>query len=316
MNSLAPPSPRHLLMNLLRAADSGCLTAAEAVAAGELFGISGNATRVALARLAAAGLVDATTRGTYRLGQAGIALDKEVSSWRDAEQRVVDVERPMDRGADRGPAADRSRGVARTGARAVAAGVARTRSRSVRPSGQSRRRRRIGALAPRRARRRRRRRRCSAPISSIAKREQQARKLWDVDELTRRYRDGSEQLEKWLKRSRRLSEAWRPRNPSCSAIDAIRQLVFDPLLPEPLIDVALRCQLPERRDRIRSGRPPRSGPIFSLLREGETWRTPIELLDRAAPHSDARNERKSRDQPGPILNKRLLSQFLRSEPRS
>jgi len=239
MNSLAQPSPRHLLMNLLRAADSGCLTAAEAVAAGELFGISGNATRVALARLAAAGLVDATTRGTYRLGQAGIALDKEVSSWRDAEQRVVKwsgrwiavLTAGMPR-TDRAAWRARERALSLLGLRELDAGL------FIRPDnlqgGVASVRLRLGALGVG----------DETPVFGAdqfdRKREQQARKLWDVDELTRFYRDGSEQLKKWLKRSNRLSQGVAAKESFLLGDTAIRQLVFDPLLPDPLIDVALR----------------------------------------------------------------------------
>jgi phenylacetic acid degradation operon negative regulatory protein len=239
MHNLAPPSPRHLLMNLLRAADSGCLTAAEAVAAGELFGISGNATRVALARLAAAGLVDATTRGTYRLGPAGIALDKEVSSWRDAEQRVVPwsgrwiavLTAGLPR-TDRAAWRTRERALSLLGLREFDAGL------FVRPDnlagGVESVRLRLGALGVG----------AETPVFSADqfdfKREQLARTLWDVDELTRFYRDGREQLQKWLKRSSRLSQGEVAKESFLLGDNAIRKLVFDPLLPEPLIDVALR----------------------------------------------------------------------------
>jgi phenylacetic acid degradation operon negative regulatory protein len=226
-------------MNLLRAADSGCLTAAEAVAAGELFGISGNATRVALARLAAAGLVDATTRGTYRLGQAGIALDKEVSSWRDAEQRLVDwsgqwiavLTAGLPR-TDRAAWRARERALSLLGLRELDAGL------FIRPDnlegGVESVRSRLSALGVGDA----------TPVFCAdqfdAPREQQARTLWKAGELTQRYRNGSNKLQKWLKRAPLLSGAIAAKESFLLGDRAIRQLVFDPLLPDPLIDVGLR----------------------------------------------------------------------------
>ena len=46
------PNPRSLILNLLLATDSQCLSAREAVASCALFGISENSVRVTLARLA------------------------------------------------------------------------------------------------------------------------------------------------------------------------------------------------------------------------------------------------------------------------
>ena len=239
MTSDANPAPRHLLMNLLRAADSGSLSAAEAVAAGELFGISGNATRVALARLAAAGLVDATTRGTYRLGQAGIALDTEVSSWRDAESRVVAwsgkwiavLTAGLPR-TDRAAWRARDRALSLLGLRELDSGL------FVRPDnlqgGVDSVRARLAALGVGE----------ETPVFGADRfdraREQQARRLWDAGELTRRYRDGGTKLRSWLKRAPILSGGVAAKESFLLGDRAIRQLVFDPLLPDPLIDVALR----------------------------------------------------------------------------
>lgn len=226
-------------MNLLRAADHGCLTAAEAVTAGELFGISGNATRVALARLAAAGLVDATTRGSYRLGQAGVALDNEVSAWRSAETRVVPwrnrwvavLTTGLPR-TDRAAWRARERALSLLGLRELDGGL------FVRPDNLQ------GGVASLRSR-----------LASLGVGEEtpvfcadqfdgalehQARRLWDVDELTRGYSDGCERLTKWLARAGRLPDGVAAKEAFLLGDHAIRQLVFDPLLPDPLIDAAAR----------------------------------------------------------------------------
>ncbi|TAH66707.1 MAG: PaaX family transcriptional regulator [Rhodopseudomonas palustris] len=239
MTDLAQPSPRHLLMNLLRAADKGCLTAAEAVAAGELFGISGNATRVALARLAAAGLVDAKTRGSYRLGQAGVALDNEVSAWRSAEARVVPwsgrwiavLTTGLPR-TDRAAWRARERALSLLGLRELQGalfvrpdnldgGVASVRARLASLG--------VGAETPVF---------CADQFDDAL--DQQARQLWNVDELMRSYRDGCARLTQWLAGAASLPEGIAAKEAFLIGDHAIRQLVFDPLLPDPLIDAALR----------------------------------------------------------------------------
>jgi phenylacetic acid degradation operon negative regulatory protein len=58
------------------------------VRAGELFGISENNVRVALARLVRAGRVERDERGQYRLGEAARALNRRVTSWANVEDRL------------------------------------------------------------------------------------------------------------------------------------------------------------------------------------------------------------------------------------
>mgnify|MGYP000085448055 CR=1 FL=1 len=54
----------------------------------ELFGISANNARVALARLSADGLIEAAERGSYALSARAHELADDVATWRTAEQRV------------------------------------------------------------------------------------------------------------------------------------------------------------------------------------------------------------------------------------
>ena len=56
------PNPKQLILNLLLAADHNTLSAREAVGSCKLFGIRENNVRVALVRLSANGLVEATCR--------------------------------------------------------------------------------------------------------------------------------------------------------------------------------------------------------------------------------------------------------------
>jgi phenylacetic acid degradation operon negative regulatory protein len=59
------------------------------VSAAGLFGIDENALRVAIARLLAAGQITRDERGQYRLGEAARAIDRRVLGWRDADSRVT-----------------------------------------------------------------------------------------------------------------------------------------------------------------------------------------------------------------------------------
>ncbi|MCR3766861.1 PaaX family transcriptional regulator, partial [Pseudomonas aeruginosa] len=82
------PAPRDLILKFLLSADDGQLTARDAVAACALFGIRENSVRVALVRLAAAGMIEAAERGAYRLGANASDLAEDVRDWRNAESRV------------------------------------------------------------------------------------------------------------------------------------------------------------------------------------------------------------------------------------
>src|SRR5690606_7410761 len=71
-------------------------------------------------------------------------------------------------------------------------------------------------------------------------RERRAAAMWDGAALTRAYRDTRAQLEAWLATAGSLGPEAAARESFLLGNDAIRQLVFDPLLPDPLVDVAAR----------------------------------------------------------------------------
>lgn len=226
-------------MNLLLAVDGGVLSAADAVAAASLFDISGNATRVALARLASLGLIEAEGRGRYRLGPRGMALAEEVSTWRSAEERL----RPWDGGwivvvtgalprTDRGALRMRDRALGMLGLRELEPGL------FIRPDnlagGAAALRTRLQALGVG----------GEAPVFRAVdfdnEREHEARMLWAADDLVHVYRDWLRRIDEWLARAGGLALGPAARESFLLGDAAIRQLVFDPLLPEPLIDVELR----------------------------------------------------------------------------
>ena len=228
------PNARPLLLRLLLAVEGGVLDAAAAIRAAALFGISANSLRVALTRLSASGRIEAVGRGSYRLGHAARALGEDVATWRDAEQRlrpwhgewIVACVAGLSR-SDRRALRTRERAFALLGMRALdealfirpdnlAGGVARVRAR-------------LHALGVER----------SVPVFLAhdldSASETRARALWQVRDLERGYRAGRKALETSLKRLPRLSLEQAARESYLVGDQALRRLVFDPLLPAPLI---------------------------------------------------------------------------------
>jgi len=243
MRSEHRPEPRHLLLNLFLGTAHRRLSAREAIASCALFGIRENNVRVALVRLAAAGMIEAIERGQYRLGPKAEGLAGDVSTWRNVEDRVRD----WDGGwvvvhvgalprSDRAAVRARERALGLLGLRELDAGL------FVRPDnlagGVSAVRERLARLG-------------LGPEAAVFvayefddERRRRAAKLWDTKALDRGYRATRAQLESWLARwsagTPPLSIEAAARESFLLGNDAIRQLVFDPLLPAPLVDVEAR----------------------------------------------------------------------------
>jgi len=233
------PEPRHLILNLLLVAAQRRLSAREAVGACALFGIRENSVRVTLARLSAAGLVEAVDRGEYRLGPGAARLADEVATWRDAERRVRDwngawiVVHVGDLGrSDRAALRARDRALGILGLRELdrglflrpdnlAGGVEAARERLLK----------LG-LEPEAA--------VFVAHGFDAARERRAAALWDGRALTQAWRETRGRLEGWLARAASLALEPAARESYLLGNAAIRQLVFDPLLPAPLVDVDAR----------------------------------------------------------------------------
>lgn len=231
------PNPRSLILNLLLAADGQTMPAREAVAACALFGLSENSVRVALVRLAAAGLVETAGRGAYRLGPHAQGLAADVATWRQADRRLREwngdwilVHVGALGRSDRSVLRQRDRALALLGLRELERGL------YLRPDnladGVAAVRARLYALG------------LDADAAVFvardfdAAREQRARALWDGESLNRGYRDTRAKLDAWLRSSANLPLPVAARESFLLGNAAIHQLVFDPLLPAPLVDVA------------------------------------------------------------------------------
>lgn len=233
------PNPRHLILKFLLGAEGAAMSAREAVAACSLFGIRENSVRVALVRLAAAGMIEAAGRGAYRLGPNAAELADDVSTWRTAESRVrawsgawIVVHCGALGRSDRSALGRRDRALQLLGFREL------DREFFVRPDNL------VGGVA---AVRERLHKLGLDPAAAVflaaefdALRDARARALWDGRALTASYRQTRQKLEKWLQRAPGLEAEVAARESFLIGSGAIRQLVFDPLLPDPLVDTAER----------------------------------------------------------------------------
>lgn len=235
-------TPRSLILNLLLATEGEGQSARELIAGCALFGIREGSVRVALARLAAEGLIEPTRRGAYRLGPRAAPLAEDVATWREAEERVRDwsggwiaVHVGALGRSNRVALRARDRALAMLGLRELDRGL------YVRPDNL------VGGVREVRERLRKLGLDAAAAVFVATdfdpERETRARGLWDGEELTRRYRTTRAALERWRARSASLDPESAAREAYELGNDAIRLLVFDPLLPPPLVDAGERRAL-------------------------------------------------------------------------
>lgn len=230
---------RHLILDLLLASRGQPLAVREAVAACELFGIRENNVRVALARLSAEGLVVAAGRGSYELGPHARDLAGEVAGWRQVGQRLrawsgayVAVHVSVLGRSDRAALRRRERALAMLGFRELERGL------FIRPDNVEQD---LNAL---------RRRLHTLGLETEASvflashfddgREQAIHRCWDSAALNAAYAETTRQLREWMQRADQLEAEVAARESFLLGGNAIRQVVFDPLLPEPFVNGGLR----------------------------------------------------------------------------
>ena len=247
-------TPKSLILDLLSTAPKSALPVGALVAAGQLFGISENNARVTLARLRAAALVDQDERGRYRLAEEAAPVGKHVTAWRTTEQRV--------RAWDGGWIGVHTAAVQRSERRAHRHGGRALRflgfehfdsGLHLRPDNLA------GGVASVRLRLYELGLDTKALVCGIRdldeQAERRARRLWDVAALRAGYRSSLAALRK---SEQRLGDL-----PSHAALaesfvlggGVIRQIILDPLLPEPLVPADERAALVDAMGRYdRAGR--------------------------------------------------------------
>lgn len=237
-------TPRQLVLSLMLGAEARGDTALgvrELLAACALFGISDNSARVALARAVAAGLLVAPLRGHYALGPQARPLADEVGRWRQLDQQLLDWPGGWV-GVHVGATGRSDRPALRARERAFGLlGLAEfERGLHLRPDnlagGAGALRHRLAALVPEGTE--------TGTVfvlqSLSAGDEARARKLWESATRDAGYRETTERLSAWLDTARSLPLERAARECFELGHAAIHQLIFDPLLPAPLVDAGAR----------------------------------------------------------------------------
>lgn len=238
--------PRSLILSLLLGAErSGDTTLAvpELLAAAALFGLPENTVRVALTRAAAAGLLVAPARGRYALGPAARPLADAVLAWKRLPERLVDWQGNW-LAVHVGAAGRSDRPALRARERAFGLlGLAEfERGLHLRPDnlagGVEGLRTRLAALLPEGA--------LPGTVFALgglsAADAARAAGLWDSAALDAGYREGTTLLAAWLDAAPGLAPERAARESFELGGEAIRRLVFDPLLPAPLVDAEARAR--------------------------------------------------------------------------
>lgn len=213
----------------------------ELIAACALFGLPENSVRVALARAVAAGLLVTPQRGLYALGPQARALAAEVGRWRRLADQMVEwsgdwiaVHVGANGRSDRSALRARERAFGLLGLAEFERGL------HLRPDnlagGVQALRVRLAALLPEGAGTG-----TAFVIRDLAAADSaRACGLWDVGALDTLYGETSARLAAWLAQAAALPLERAARESFELGDQAIRQLVFDPLLPAPLVDTEAR----------------------------------------------------------------------------
>lgn len=237
-------SAPELVLSLADAAPEPRLSAANLVAAGALLDIDSGAMRVAVARLVKKGVLEQSARGEYRLGSRGVELHRRVQSWHRLEDQLA----PWGGGwlgvltghlgrSDKSGLRARERALRLKGFAAALPGL------SVRPANL-----RTG-LADLRAELTELGLDPLALLIGIAEGDPvnpfDPEALWDVAGLERRYADNCRHLAQSTGRITALDTQSAARETLLVGRAVMRDILHDPLLPEGMVDTALRRQMIE-----------------------------------------------------------------------
>ena len=233
------PAPRRLLLKLFSSRDGVQMNASSAVRVGALFGISENNIRVTLTRLQSANLLQLVERGFYELGPEGKLLAGQINAWPTVEASlcawredwIAVLTNTLEK-SDRKAKRLRERAFKLIGMREV------SNDFYIRPNnvvgGVDEIRNRLFNLGlDKRA--------LVFNISQFSKpQEILNRSQWQSEALENGYRTGLQEIEQSLMRLDSLPLEEATKESYLVGDNALQQLVFDPLLPAPLVDVSLR----------------------------------------------------------------------------
>lgn len=232
-------TPKQLILQLLSAAPDNAVSVRGLTHASDLLGISKNALRVALTRLKTDGMVLSVRRGMYTLGPRAIPLQRQIADWRmrealvrdDWDQSWVGVHAGCWPRADRTWLRARERVLQMLGFQTPCDGLW-LRPNNLDLSVTELHGRLVDVNVP-----------AATPVfemRALGPFEERARSLWDRAAMNESYREGIQQLA-----AARLRLQDKPVEPAAAEAfevggHAIRHILFDPLLPDPLVDVSAR----------------------------------------------------------------------------
>jgi phenylacetic acid degradation operon negative regulatory protein len=232
---------RALIMDLLYAAPETAITTRQFMLAAGLFAISENSMRVALTRLASEGLIAATARGVYQLTAQAKSISEPVAH----RVRGARATKPwsgsylaVQTGAlgrvDRTALVRRERTLRLHGFRELSPDLFIRPDNLAEPVKQTHERLLATGLDAR-------------AVMFVASHFDAAHStaishLWDTAALNHRYQSISLQVQTWLATTAHLAVDVAARESLLIGRQAIPLMLSDPLLPAPLVDVALQQQ--------------------------------------------------------------------------
>ena len=235
------PRPKSVVLDLLSTLRKHSAPVRFLVAAAEIFDIDPNATRVAITRLLACGLIERDERGAYRTGAAASPILHRLNSWRRIETRT----RQWD-GSWIGAAPDAcasTKDARLVGTRALEFIGMREFSPGlwIRPNNLE------GGLKAAREALLALRLPPDCPVFTLgdfdAAGEARARALWDAAAIRDLYRSIAADLERSSAKLLHMDERAAMAESFLLGGEAIRRIVLDPLLPDAIVPTAERDSL-------------------------------------------------------------------------
>jgi len=246
------PTAKSLILDLLSTTAGAAIPVRALVQAGAIFGLGENGVRVELARLFARGVIERDERGSYRVAARAAAVQSHVRAWARVEERMtpwtggwIGVHTGALKRSDRRAARQRRRAFDFLGFRELDPGL------WIRPDnlrgGVADVRRQLEGLGLD----------AVATIFALGAlddaTEARARRLWDVAALRAAYRRLRAAIAASERRIPRLAAERAMVETFTLGGRVIRQLVLDPLLPQPIVPAAERRALLDamrRYDRV------------------------------------------------------------------
>lgn len=240
---------KRLVFSLVSASRDQTVSAAEVIAASELFGVAASNTRVILLRLVADGVLQQKARGIYGLSASSRRLADEIRLWRTKESRVrpwrgdyAVVMSEKTRRLDLKARRQRTHALRLMGFRSLESEI------HVRPNNLESTlphlRQRLHALGLE----------TSAAVFAAsdfdAAMMKKIHKLWDCASLNQGYCEETAKLQRWLDQVDQSDVNSALRDSYVLGASAIRVIAFDPMLPEGMVDSEARKRLIETACRV------------------------------------------------------------------